>query len=435
MAEIENMLKRQGEKFNRIEPPEEMEERLRQALEHSPRRKRAGITWLPKVAVLIIALFIFSSQIDTLAYYGKKLLGYDQVMSGTLRELNELGSGQTIGKSYTFKNGVSVTLDGIMLDDNQMLVFYTIKDPKGTVDELYLHHSMSLKGLFKEYQMYSGQGNMNEEKTEMKNMLQFQTPLFFEKKLKLSFSLEEDTQREIGEIPFTLDWTKAMGHTIKKSLNKVLEVDGNKIRFDSITASPTTTVIKGQIQSIWELARDEMKGERMRPNHIDLKLIANGKEVPQQSSGMSTDMKGIIFHQEFDALPKDLKELQLQLASFAADHDVYEEVELNINDEEKSLEILGQKIVINEVFHKNEDTFIKITTEESVVLTQVDLIIDNEKADLIETTSDQYEKKPDGTILHTRILHFPGSGSMLKLNIQRITYEKNYHKTIDIPLD
>ncbi|NMA13724.1 MAG: DUF4179 domain-containing protein, partial [Clostridia bacterium] len=164
-------------------------------------------------------------------------------------------------------------------------------------------------------------------------------------------------------------------------------------------------------------------------------LIANGKEVPQQSSGMSTDMKGIIFHQEFDALPKDLKELQLQLASFAADHDVYEEVELNINDEEKSLEILGQKIVINEVFHKNEDTFIKITTEESVVLTQVDLIIDNEKADLIETTSDQYEKKPDGTILHTRILHFPGSGSMLKLNIQRITYEKNYHKTIDIPLD
>ena len=410
MAKIENMLKRQGEKFNRIEPPEEMEERLRQALEHSSRRKRAGKMWFPKVAVLIIALFLFGSQIDTFAYYGKKLLGYDQVMSGT-------------------------TLDGIMLDDNQMLVFYTMKDPKGTVDELYLHHSMSLKGLFKEYQMHSGQGNMNEEKTEMKNMFQFQTPLFFEKKLKLAFSLGEGTQREIGEIPFTLDWTKAMGHTIKKPLNEILEVDGNKIRFDSITASPTTTVIKGQIQSIWELARDEMKGERMRPNHIDLKLLANGKEVPEQSSGMSTDMKGITFHQEFDALPKDLKELQLQLVSFTADHDVYEKIELTTKNSEKSLEILGQKIVINEVFHKNEDTFIKITTEESVVLTQVDLIIDNEKADLMETTSDEYEKEPDGTILHTRILHFPGSGSMLKLDIQRMTYEKNYYKTIDIPLD
>lgn len=162
---------------------------------------------------------------------------------------------------------------------------------------------------------------------------------------------------------------------------------------------------------------------------------ANGKEVPGQSGGMSTNMKGITFHQEFDALPRDLQELQLQLVSFAADHDVHEQVELNINEAEKNLEILGKKIVINEVFHKNGDTFIKITTEENVVLTQVDLIINKEKVDLMETTSDQYEKKTDGTILHTRILHFPGSGGMLKLDIQRMTYEKNYHKTIEIPLN
>jgi hypothetical protein len=129
---------------------------------------------------------------------------------------------------------------------------------------------MSLKGLFKEYQVHNGQGNMNEEKTEMKNMFRFQTPLFFEKKLKLSFSLGEGTQREIGEIPFTLDWTKAMGHTIKKPLQEVIEVEGNQIRFDFITASPTTTVITGQIQNTWELVRDEMSGERMRPNHMDL---------------------------------------------------------------------------------------------------------------------------------------------------------------------
>ena len=222
MGEIETMLKRVGEKFNQIDPSPEMEARLYQALENYQKRKRTGKIWFPKVAVLILTLFLLVSQIDTFAYYGKKLLGYDQVMTGTLKELNELGSGQTIGKSYTFKNGISVTLDGIMLDDNQMIVFYTIKDPQGAVDDFYLHHSMSLKGLFKEYQMHNGQGNMNEEKTEMKNMFRFQTPLFFEKKLKLSFSLGEGAQREIGEIPFTLDWTKAMGHTIKKPLQEVI---------------------------------------------------------------------------------------------------------------------------------------------------------------------------------------------------------------------
>jgi len=203
-------------------------------------------------------------------------------------------------------------------------------------------------------------------------------------------------------------------------------------------------VITGQIQSIWELARDEMTGERMRPNHMDLKLLANGKEVSQQSGSMSTDMKGITFHQEFDALPKDLQELKLELVSFAADHDVRKQVELSINEREKnpefpgilkSLDILGQKIIINEVFQKSGDTFIKITTEENVVLTRVDLIIDNKKVDLKETISNEYEKRPDGTILHTRILHFPGSGSKLMLDIQRMTYKKNYHQTIDIPLN
>lgn len=435
MPEIENMLKKQGKEFNHIEPPPEMEERLRTALESTAKRKHPRKMWFPKAAVVIIALFLFGYQFDTFAYYGKKLLGYDQVLTGTLKELNELGKGQSIGKSYTFKNGVSVTLDGIMLDDNQMLVFYTVKDPRGQMDESDFLIPMSLKGLFKEYQMQSSQGDMNEEKTEMKNMFQFQPPLFFERKLTLSFSLEENNQREFGEIPFSLDWDKAMGHSIRKPLRNVLAVDGIKIRFDSLTASPTTTVIKGQIQSIWELAQDKMKGERIRPENMGLKLLANGKEVPGQSSGMRTDMKGITFHQEFDALPRDLQELQLQLVSFAADHDVHEQVELNIKETEKSLEILGQKIVINEVFHKNGDTFIKITTEENVLFTQIDLIIDNKKADLIETTSDQYDKKPDGTILHTRILHFPGSGSKLELDIKSMKYEKKYDLTIDIPLD
>jgi hypothetical protein len=50
---------------------------------------------------------------------------------------------------------------------------------------------------------------------------------------------------------------------------------------------------------------------------------------------MSTGMKGITFHQKFDALPKDLKELKLELVSSAADHDVQKQVELNINEREK----------------------------------------------------------------------------------------------------
>ncbi len=75
---------------------------------------------------------------DTLAYYGKKLIGYDMVMNGTLQELNQLGKGQEIGEAYTFQNGVTLSLDGIMLDGNQLLAFYTLYDPRGTIGEIDL---------------------------------------------------------------------------------------------------------------------------------------------------------------------------------------------------------------------------------------------------------------------------------------------------------
>ncbi|MEL7567184.1 MAG: DUF4179 domain-containing protein [Dehalobacterium sp.] len=435
MQEIEELLLKEKKDLHSLAVPEEMEERLKQALLHRRNQKPAKKIFLSKIAMIILALLLFGYQFDTFAFYGKKLLGYDQIMTGTLKQLNELGKGQTIDKSYRFANGTEVTLDGIMLDDNQMLAFYTFKDPKGNVNDLDMHLDMTIKGLFREYRMESGRGQTNEENTEIKNIFQFQTPFFFEKRLVLSFFLGEGNQRETGEIAFTLDRTKAMGHTLKKTLHEAMTIDGNKIRFDSLTASPTTTVITGQIQNIWELAQDEIKGERIRPNHLDLKLLANGKEISAQSGGMSTDMHGITFHYEYDALPSPLNKLQLRLVSFAADHDVQRQETLKINQAEKDLEILGQQIEINRVFEKNGETCVEITTEENVVLTQVDLIIDGVKADLEKTDSDEYDKKPDGIITHTRILHFPGSGNELILDIQRMTYQKNYHRTLDIPLE
>lgn len=101
---------------------------------------------------------------DTFAYYGKRLLGFDEVMTDTLKNLNKIGKGQIIDNSYTFNNGVNVTLNGIMMDDNQLLAFYTIKSPKGYVDKIHLQTSY-LEGLVGKHHMESGSGNTNESKT------------------------------------------------------------------------------------------------------------------------------------------------------------------------------------------------------------------------------------------------------------------------------
>ncbi len=144
------------------------------------------------------------------------------------------------------------------------MAFYTIEDPSGNVDD-YMP-LMEIKGLFKVYHSQSGQGQMNDEKTIMKNLHSFQAPLFFEKTLQLNLSLMKNGTMEDGEISFRIDRNKAMGHTLKKSINKTVKAERTHIRFESILASPTKTVINGTIQNIFELGIDQILGERMRPN-------------------------------------------------------------------------------------------------------------------------------------------------------------------------
>lgn len=432
MNKIEEILKDKKLKIEELEVPNELEERLRGALyKMEPKRKNKS-KLIVKIASLIIAVSLIGYNSDTLAFYGKKIIGFDEVMTDTLKDLNELGKGQIIDKSYTFKNGVKVTLDGIMLDDNQLLMFYTIKDPKGNVDKINIEHNPYIKGLIGTYHMGSGEGIRNEENTEIRWKAQYDKPYLFEKTLEWRFALVEGNERENGEIKFTLDRNKAMGSSLKKTLNKSIKIDQGEIDFHSIVASPTTTYINGEIQNIFELAKDELLGEGFRPAELDIRLIANGKEVQMQSAGMSTDMKGITFNNNFDALPKELKTLQIKLVSFASNSKVDEKIELSKEKKDKVVQILGQNVKTNDVYDKDGKTCVTITTEEDVVLSEVYMIIDEKRVQLKETSQGNRDKKTDGTISYTRTLCFEGSGDKLTLEVKGIKYNKIYNKAIDI---
>jgi len=430
MSEIEQMLNNRKQELDQIEVPEEMEARLSDALTKRA-DKKINRSWKKLIAVACLTVLLAGYNFDALAFYGKKLIGYDQVLNGTLKQLNELGKGQLIGKTHTFKNGTSVILDGVMLDDNQLLAFYTAKDPKGKVDDIGLR--VSLKGFLKEYFM-SGHGVMNDEKTEIKWVASFEPPLFLEKTFDLQMVLNEGNKSETGQITFKLDRSKAMGYTLKQRLNKTIEIDGSSIHFDTISASPTSTAVNGSIQNIVELAKDQLTGERIRPGALKLRLIANGKEVASQSGGMSTDLKGITFHQEFDALPSDLTSLNIKLESFAADHDINQEINLQKTLHDLEVDIEGQSIVINKLHESNGDTYITITTKDTTVLKRVHLIMDQNRVDLEETINNSYNKLVNDGVMHTRTLHFKGTGETYRLDLERMTYKKVYNKTINITL-
>ncbi|MEL1135107.1 DUF4179 domain-containing protein [Desulfitobacterium sp. THU1] len=437
MKDIEEMFEASKAQMDRIQVPDELEIRLRSALEKAEQKPLPfyqRYTRQLRIAVALVFVLLVSFNYDAIASYGKQLFGYDQVMDGTLRELNNLGKGQLIGKSHTFANGVSLTVDYVMLDENQLLLFYTVKDPAGKVNDA-LSPFISLKGFWGESQLQSSQGLFNDEESEVKNIASFEPPPPMAKKLTFNFALGDHGISTPAEITFILDRNRAMGHTLKKELNQVIKVDETNITVESILASPTQTVIRGSAQGIIALVLDTVSGERFRPHDLSFRLIANGIEVEKQGGGMSTDLQGITFHSNFNALPAPLNDLKLELVSFGADHDVNQKFRLQTSQENQTLDISGQNVEINEIVVKERETLITLTSEESVVLTKVYLIADGKQIVLEETIDDQYDKGPDGIIKHQRTLRFQGVGEELELDIKSMTYMKDYNEVINIPLD
>lgn len=432
MNNIEKMLKNKKKELDKINAPDNLEYRLTKALEDKQILKRNKSKLIRIIAASLVFLLI-GYNFDALAFYGKKILGYDNVMNGAIKDLNEQGKGQIINKSYTFENDVSVKLDAIMIDDSQLLAFYTIKDPSGNAQDMI--PQLSLKGLINEYFPEGGQGKSNEEGTMIKYIQSFETPYFFERTLDFKIHLFNENINEEGEISFKIDRDKAMGNTLKSSINKTIKIDREDIHFDSILASPTRTIIKGSIQNIFELAKDTISNERLRPDRIEIKLYANDEELQSQGGGSSTDLKGITFHKEYDPLPKDLKSLKLELVSFSGDNDVNEIIDINKEIKNKDFKIYNQNVLINNIEEKKGKTLITITTEEDVVISELYLLANEKKIELNRTTDGKHKKLKDGKILYTRTLEFEGVGENYKLDIRRMTYSKDYNKVIDIPID
>jgi len=420
MYKLEEELSKNKTVIDSLAVPDELEARLHDALSAStePKRSKSGIIFTAAACLLIVCMFTWS---DTLAYYGQRLMGYDQVMNATLQELNKLGKGQKIGQSWQFEKGPMLILDGIMLDDNQLIAFYTIKGSEADIYNLTLN---GMQGRM-DYQLQSAVGECNAQGTEIKYQASFEAPYFFEKNLAFTFQWQDPAlaSPQYGKIDFTINRRQAMGHSLKNNLHINKKIGDRKIRFDSILASPTSTVISGTIATPWELARDQVLGERIRPMELAFQLIANEQPLAEQTAGLSTGVDGIRFSCKFDALPSHLDSLNIQLNSITADFDVNERITIDKEVHDKTFMINGQRIIIHELTESNGDSFLTISSDESTVLTRVFMNMDGQMTDLNETISDSYNKSAAGQILHTRTLHFSGKGDKLQLIIERMTYK------------
>lgn len=433
LNDIEKRLAEEKARYDKITAPDEMEARLRNALSEKtiPTRKRVTPIW-KLAAVAIIFMIFVGYNYNAFAFYGKKLLGFDEVISGTLKDLNEEGMGQLVDKSTKLPDGTILTIDGVMTDENQLIMYYTLTNQNGFDDPSAIHniHLSEITGFLTRSSMNSGMSLIDETGTEVKGTYSFDPVSPFSKKLTLHFrapNLEGSMKQ--GEIRFPYNPNKAMQTQMKQSIKKTVDVDKGTIQFISILATPTSTVINGRLNV------DNFG--RLPFAFSGINLIANGEEVNQLGSGFRSLLRGgYNFELKFDALPSELTTLDLVVEQFIGYEEIDAEISLKTLQEEPYV-IGGKELWIHEIATTSRGTEVTFVTDQDVLLDGLSIETSKERTPLSTTTNHREIKLDEGRFgdarfLNERTMIFETELVPETLIIEGIHYMKQYGKKIEI---
>lgn len=434
MKTVEEQLTEEKLRVDAITAPEELEVRLRNAVNTATlkRSKRIAPIWKIAAVVLLVTV-ITGNNYNAFAYYGKKLLGFDDVIHGTLQQLNDEGMGQLIDKKTTLVDGTDLIINGIISDANQFVMYYTLTNPNGLEDYFSgstgtIFSPAKISGFLTNSNVGSGESLMNENHTEIKGTLSFDSVSPFAKNLTLYYwqSPIQNGQMIEGTITFPYNPNQAMQTQIKKSLNKKVKVDKGTITFKSITATPTMTMIEGSM-NVTNFDRGDTSFE-------GIELIANGTPIDLMGSGTQSSLGRSTFDIRYDTLPKELDSLELVIKEFIGYQKLDEKLSLaSIGNEPYILE--GRKLWIKDVSKTTRGMEITIATDDDVMLNGVSIATKDEITSLNTTINQKSVEQKDGKVLKERTLLFDTSIQPEELILEGMHYTKAYNKVIEIPVD
>lgn len=436
MERIEGLLDDERERMTAMHAPEELEGRLRQALDQAPDRshRSKASRWTIAVAIAAIVISVGGYNYEAFAYYGQRILGFDKVMTGTLKEVNAAGMGQTVDQHVVLQDGTELVVSGLMADANQLILYYSLRNPDGIAKQMQDSFRLSqLTGFLTDSYMVSGTTTINDEQTELIGLASFDPVNAFAKQLTLHYAEQTDDQHMLmGSLTFPYHPKQAIQTQVQQSIKARVAVDQGTITFGSITATPLSTVIKGT-WNVREL-------DRVRLPFDGIELLANGKPVLMEGSGFSNSVRGRTFELRYDTLPKDLESLQLVVRTFPG----YEKTDTRVDvthglqaeaQADGPISVGAQELWIKQVKTTDEGTEITLVTEDDVLLDGVSLETKEGTTEL-RTTIDQTEiEREDGRILKERTLLFDTNGQPETLHIRGVHYRKTYDKAVNIPLD
>lgn len=432
MSNVEELLSEEKKRLDSITAPEELEMRLRSALDRTspPRRKKIAPIWKIAAAALLL-MVIVGNNYSAFAYYSKKIFGFDEVMSGTLQALNEDGMGQIVGKGMKLADGTDLMINAIMTDANQFIMYYTLSNPNGVEDSTSdLFSPTKITGFLTNSNLDSGTSIMNEDRTEIKGSMSFDPVSPFSKKLTIHFWQRQPNNQMMEErITFPYHPEDAMQTELKQSIRKTIKVDKGKITFASITATPTMTMIKGT------LSVDNF--DRVHGALESIQLIANGTPVKWIGSGHRSDIRGFSFNINYDSLPEKLDSLEIVMKDFVGYQKLNEKLSITtIQDEPFSLDDhTDRRLWVNKVTKTSEGVEVTIATDHDVMLDGVSVQSGNEITPLQTTLHQIVAKQTDGSLMKERTLLFDTTLEPEYLLIDGMHYMKEYNQKIELRVD
>lgn len=436
MRTIEEKLQEYKQSFNMVQAPSELENRLRNALRNVPAKKRKRNIALPWIASTAAALLLIAGmyQYPAFAYYGAKLLEKNELIALSFSEVAEHGYGQAVNKSKTFDDGTIITVNGVISDDNAFLMYYTIKLPVGSVidtDGSFDYNVDKLQGFLTDSDPKEGSGHYNKGESQYEGVYKFEPVSPFSRTLTVTFSKWLDNgERSSYPISFKFEANKAMKSIVKQKISKSIPVDQGAIHYDSITASPTSTIVKGH----YEL---ENKGYPRISEKT--KLYVNGTELKRW--GMRSNHNGEAgipgFEIEFDVLPTEkVKTIELILEAFEGFQKVEEAISL-ASPSDQSIKIGEEKLWIRSVTKTATGYDIVIARKQFTILETDNLSIlaaGNTVPVSSMSTSRPWDLN-NGNILWEQTYSFNTRDKPEHLLLEGFQYIKTYDKTISIPLD
>jgi len=435
----ENLLKIKDE-LNTIIVPDNFNQVVLDCIESKEYRKASFLHSKIRMTLTILTLFILlfmSFSFDSIAFMGRKWMGYENKFDGPVSAMIDNGEGQWIGKSVKMKNGNIVTIDGIVFNENHMYVF-TNTYHEDSIWDNRPRISIELQGIHKYYST-SGTHKIIDNHTE-RGYSVFEVPKFYEKWMVLKISDSETTEK----IHFSLNRSEAYVETVKYKLSKIIKGDNFKLNFETINISYEEIYIKGSMSFKSNTDYERIVNENYTSSfHFD--LVVDGKTIrPSEWSGggktigNSSDEMTMNFIFSFHN-PGDVKNVEIKNIAFGTSIQINQEVVINLNytddiaipnpkfngisiiDETYNF-IINDEIRLSEVKSINDVTTIKINSVNEIIF----YLRKDNKVELLDYTV--IKEKINNHFVYTITYHNPHEH--VHLYLEEIGFFQNINEDI-----